>query len=148
MHQVREAALLELLVIAQCRHRTLPLSHVGLDRRVHRHRYGPTAGVDQRLFRVDVSRTRCQPQSEPCGQCQHFGVIGIDELCAALACLAIGEVMAEHAPTNSIASLQHDDARAAGDQRFGAPQTGEPTTDDHNVELALTHLRTASVARR
>ena len=66
-------------------------------------------------------------------------MIGVDELGAALARLTVAEVMAEHSPTDAIASFQHDHVDTSLHQHVGASQTGEPTADDRHIELFNAH---------
>src|SRR6185295_7814011 len=117
-----------------------------------------SASVEQRCIGVEIGRSRTQCQPEPSREREDIGMIGVDELSAALACLTVAEVVAEHSPTNTIASLQHHDLDTALHQHVGASQTGDATADDRHLGLPdghetltssrLVQLRTAWVARR
>ena len=144
VHQIGQRALLGCGVVSQRGHGAIPSGQVGLDRGVHRHRDCPTAGVDQRCVGVEVRVSRRQGQSEPGSERQHLGMIGVDELGAALARLTVAEVMAEHSPTDTIASLQHDHVDASLHQHVGASQTSEPTADDRHVDLSTVRAHSSS----
>ena len=110
------------------------------------HRNGPPTGVDECGLCIQFGRSFGQFEAELARQRDHLGVVAVDELGTALAGLAIGEAMAEHAATHAIAGLQHHHVGAGGHQFGSGAQARQACADDHGVVMSSHGLNDGRVA--
>ena len=61
-------------------------------------------------------------------------MVRVDELGAAFARLPVGEAMAEHPPTDTMTSFEHDCVDPTRDEFVGATQPRQTTPDDGDVD--------------